>query len=246
MRIAIIAALAEELSAILDAARLEGPVLTAQLVGVEVHHGTLAGREVLIAQSGVGKVAAAATAAVLCERADAVVMVGTAGALGEGVKPGDVVVATELLQHDFDARPVWDRWVTPSIGLSRVPADQLLTAALAASASKVCAVHRPDLAELGLPAPSVHRGLIVSGDLFIASAAVSSRLKADLPDALAVELEGAAVAQICHQAGVPFAVARTISDGADDRTSLDFPTFLQAVAAPYAHDLVVGTLELLG
>lgn len=243
--IAIIAALAEELSAVLDAARAEGPVATETVVGVELHRGRLSGREVLIAQSGVGKVAAAATAAVLCQRADQVLMVGTAGALGAAVKPGDVVVATELLQHDFDARPVWERWVSPSVGVARVASDRLLSAALAAAASRVCARHRPDLADLGLATPSVHRGLIVSGDQFITSTAVSTALKADLPDALAVEMEGAAVAQVCRQAGIPFAVARTISDAADDWAALDFPTFLTKVAAPYAHDLVIETLGLL-
>lgn len=246
MTLAIIAAMDEELSAVLEAARGSSSVRPETVIGCELHHAVMAGHDVVIARSGVGKAAAAATAALLCERADAVLMVGTAGALGPAVKPGDVVVATELLQHDFDARPVWDRWVSPSTGLSRVPTDTLLTAALAAAASKVCAEHRPDLAALGLSSPTLHRGLIVSGDLFVTSTAVSQTLRDDLPDALAVEMESAAVAQVCHRAGVPFAVARTISDGADDDAALDFPTFLTRVAAPYAHDLAVGALQLLG
>ena len=68
---------------------------------------------------------------------------------------------------------------------------------------------------------------------------------ADLPDLLAVEMEGAALAQVCTTAGVPFALARTISDRADDEAHLDFPRFLDAVAAPYAHDLVLGLLAHL-
>lgn len=245
MTIAVIAALADELAAVLDAARAESTVTTETVAGCVLHRGQLAGRDVLIAQSGVGKVDAAATAALLCERAEAVLMVGTAGALGSAVKPGDVVVATELLQHDFDARPQWDRWVTPSTGLSRIPTDALLTAALAASATKACENHRANLADLGLHAPTVHRGLILSGDVFVGSAAASGQLRTDLPDALAVEMEGAALAQVCHRAGVPFAVARTISDAADDSAIVSFESFLKAIAAPYAHDIVVGALTLL-
>lgn len=242
--IAIIAAMQEELSALLDAARASGPVATETVAGRDLHRGRLAGREVLLAQSGVGKVAAAATAAVLTERAEAVIMVGTAGGLGQRVNPGDVVIATELLQHDFDARPVWERWVSPSIGRARIPSDPYLTAALAASAAEICARHRPDLADLGLPSPVVHRGLIISGDVFV-TAEASGTLRQDLPDALAVEMEGAAVAQVCYAARTPFAVARTISDRADHSAVLDFQTFLDRVAAPYAHDVVLAALRLL-
>ena len=110
----------------------------------------------------------------------------------------------------------------------------------------MCAEHRADLAELGLGRPSVHRGLVVSGDVFVATVEASALLRSDLPDALAVEMEGAAVAQVCHVAGVPFGLVRTISDRADSDAHLDFPVFLRAVAAPYAHDLVVAALPLMG
>jgi adenosylhomocysteine nucleosidase len=243
--IAIVAAMPQELATILDAARADGEVRTEVVAGRELHWATLAGREVVLALSGVGKVAAAATAAVLAERVEAMIMVGTAGGLGEAVNPGDVVVATELLQHDFDARPLWDRWVSPSIGLARVPANTALAEALTAAAERVCAQHRPDLARLGLGVPRVHRGLIISGDVFVATAEASAKLQAELPDALAVEMEGAALAQICYTAGVPFAVARTVSDRADHDAALDFPRFLAGVAAPYAHDLVIEALARL-
>lgn len=243
--IGIVAAMGEELAAILAAARAEGPVQVDQVAGIEVERGRLAGREVVLALSGIGKVAAATTAAVLCERVESVVMVGTAGGLRADVKPGDVVVATEALQHDFDARPLVPRWVVPSTGLDRVPTDPGLTAILLAAAEEVCAGHRADHAALGLGTPVVHRGLVVSGDVFVSTAADAAALRADLPDALAVEMEGAAVAQVCHRAGVPFGLVRTISDGADQHAALDFPRFLDAVAAPYAHDLVVAALRSL-
>jgi adenosylhomocysteine nucleosidase len=240
--IAIIAALPDELSAIEAAAATEGPLEERLVAGHRVRTGRLCGRDVMLALSGVGKVAAASAVTVLAERASAVVMVGTAGGLGVGVEPGDVVVAAELLQHDLDARPLWERWVVPSLGIARVPADPGLTGALAAAAEVVVGRHRPDLAELGLGRPHWHLGLVASGDAFVATAEESARLRADLPDALAVEMEGAALAQVCHAAGVPFAVARTISDRADHTALVDFPTFLTRVAAPYARDLVVTAL----
>lgn len=241
--IGIIAAMREELAAVGEALRAAGPVHTEWAAGVELEHGQLAGREVVLARSGIGKVAAATTAALLCERVEALVMVGTAGGLGADVRPGDVVVATAALQHDVDARPLWPRRVLPGLGLERIPTDPALTAVLFAAAERVCAGHRADLAVLGLGSPSVHQGLVVSGDVFVSTSEGSGRLRDELPDALAVEMEGAAVAQVCHVAGVPFGLVRTISDRADSDAHLDFPVFLRSVAAPYAHDLVVESLR---
>lgn len=240
--IAIVAALPDELAALVDAASAEGPLEVRRVAGREVRAGRLGGREVILALSGVGKVAAASTATLLVQQASAVVMVGTAGGIGAGVEPGDVVVASELLQHDLDARPLWDRWVVPSLGVARIAADPQLTGALAAAAEVVVAGHRPELARLGFGSPSWHLGLVVSGDVFVATPEGSASLRQELPDALAVEMEGAAIAQVCRTAGVPFAVARTISDRADHSALVDFPRFLEEVAAPYARDLVLTAL----
>ncbi|MFT4108403.1 5'-methylthioadenosine/adenosylhomocysteine nucleosidase [Propionicimonas sp.] len=240
--IAIVAALPDELAAIRTAAALEAPLSTRRVAGRDFHTGRLCGRDVVLALSGVGKVAAASTATLLAQQASAVIMVGTAGGLGASVGPGDVVVASELLQHDLDARPLWERWVVPSLELARIPADRALTAALAAAAEVVVGQHRPDLAALGLADPHWHLGLVASGDVFVATSELSDALRRDLPDVLAVEMEGAAIAQVCHTAGVPFAVARTISDRADADALIDFPKFLREVAAPYARDLVLTAL----
>ena len=86
--------------------------------------------------------------------------------------------------------------------------------------------------EFALHAPALHEGLIVSGDRFVATAAASAALRAELPDALAVEMEGAAVAQVCHDYGIPFAALRTISDRADDSAHVDFTRFIARVASP--------------
>jgi adenosylhomocysteine nucleosidase len=84
----------------------------------------------------------------------------------------------------------------------------------------------------------VHTGLILSGDQFINSASAQQALQTQWPTALAVEMEGAAVGQVCYEHGVPFAIARTISDRADDQANHDFPTFLETVAVPRANALL--------
>ena len=131
--IAIVAALEAELAAVLDAARASGEVTPHTVAGRRFLQGRLAGHDVLLALSGIGKVAAAATAAILAERADAVVMVGTAGGIGPGVRTGDVVVADALLQHDVDARPLFPRWEVEGT-VRFLPDEALASAALVLTA----------------------------------------------------------------------------------------------------------------
>jgi adenosylhomocysteine nucleosidase len=207
--------------------------------------GMLDGHPVVVVLSRIGKVAAAATAAALLSRfsARAIVFTGVAGALATGVAVGDVVVSTALLQHDVDASPLFPRWEIPLSGLSRFPADAALVESLVAGAKDALADPRALLGEqtlrsFGIVAPRVHAGLIVSGDRFVSTAAESRALCDALPDALAVEMEGAAVAQVCHEWGVPFAAIRTISDSADDAASVDFARFIAEVAPSYSTAIV--------
>jgi adenosylhomocysteine nucleosidase len=232
----------QELGALLDAMPDEQRVRTA---GREFWRGHLEGQAVVAVLSRIGKVAAATTATVLLERfgARAVVFTGVAGGLAPGVAVGDVVVATELLQHDLDASPIFPRYEVPMTGISRFGADVAMGDALAEAAREllrdpVALLGASAVQAFGLAAPSVHRGLIVSGDRFVATTAESAALRAGLPDALAVEMEGAAVAQVCHDYGVPFAAVRTISDRADDAAHVDFMRFIDAVAAHYSVEIV--------
>ena len=84
----------------------------------------------------------------------------------------------------------------------------------------------------------MHVGLIISGDQFVSSAAESQRLQTQLSDALAVEMEGAALAQVCHAYDVPLAVVRTLSDRADDAAHTDFSQFVKDVASHYSAAIV--------
>ncbi len=242
MTLAIVSAMREELSALragLDGDRAE------TVAGRQFVRGRLVGREVVLVLSGIGKVAAAATAALLIDRlgARALLFTGVAGGLGAGVRVGDVVVAQELLQHDLDASPLFPRWEVPLTGRSRFAAEPALSAALLAACDEVLAAPQPGLAALGLHTPRRHAGLVVSGDRFVSSAAESAALRSALPDALAVEMEGAAMAQVCADFGCPLAVLRTVSDRADDNAHVDFGRFVAEVAATYSRDIVLAALR---
>lgn len=243
--IGIISALSDEIVAIVEAASAEAPLQTRQVLGHSLHTGRLAGRDVVLAQCGVGKVAAAITATLMAQQVDALIMVGTAGGIGSQVHTGDVVVATELIQHDMDARPLFARWVLPSVGLSHIPTDPHLTEVMIEAATQVVSAPSAHLIDFGITDPQAHTGVVASGDVFMSTTEHSVQLRSDLPTVMAVEMEGAAVAQVCHTAGLPFAVVRTISDRADAEAALDFPKFLKAVAAPYAKDLVIQALPNL-
>ena len=260
-RIAIVSAMAEELQGL--KAHLSAAETVAH-AGRAFWRGRLGPHEVVLALSGIGKVAAATTAAVLLGGGfgvSRIVFTGVAGGLGSEVKVGDVVVADALVQHDMDASPLFPRYEVPLYGLSHFPADAemsdrlqavsvqvlqpLQTAdadALGTAGGSTSGLRREDLAAFGLAAPRVHRGLVLTGDRFVASAAESRRLREAFPAALAVEMEGAAVAQVCRDFGTPFAVLRVVSDRADDDAHLDFGRFIQDIANRYTVAMVLGLL----
>lgn len=238
---AILSALAEEQQGLLEL--LQRPQKTRH-AGRDFWQGELHGQPVVLALSKIGKVAAATTATALIERfgVSRVVFTGVAGGLGEGVQVGDVVVATDFLQHDLDASPLFPRYEVPFYGKARFGGDTALTALLYAAA---CAALAP--VEAGQPVrrfaqARVHQGLLASGDRFVSGSAESQALHAALAGAghavLAVEMEGAAVAQVCLDYGIPFAAMRTISDRADDSAHVDFPRFVEQVASHYAQAII--------
>jgi len=233
------AAMPEELAAIVDEVHAEEVVA---LGGRSYYRGSYAGEPVVAVVSRIGKVAAATTAAILLERFQprAVVMTGLAGAVDPMLAVGDIVIADRLVQHDLDARPLFPRYEVPLLGIAELFADRGLADRLAAAAGAFVAP--PELVALGVKTPQVWRGLVCSGDQFFASADAVAALRALLPDTLAVDMESAAVAQVCHEHGVPFAIARVISDTADHAAAIDFARFLKTACGPYARALVAGVL----
>ncbi len=246
-RIAIVSAMREELRALLPALDKRQQV---RFAGRDFHLGQMEGQPVVMVLSGIGKVAAATTAALLLHEIDVqrIVFTGAAGGLGTGVRVGDVVVARELLQHDMDASPLFPRYEVPLTGRSRFATDPDLSGSLAAAALH-CLNHATErigeahLADLGIDSPLLHQGLVISGDRFVATAAESDALRAALPDALAVEMEGAALAQVCADFERPFAVIRTVSDRADDGAHVDFKRFIAEVASVYTREIIATWLS---
>lgn len=238
--IGLIAAMPEELAAIIDATHADEIV---ELGGRRYHRGHYAGEPVVCVVSRIGKVAAATTTAILLERfaPRAVVMTGLAGAVAPDLAIGDIVIADRLVQHDLDARPLFPRHEIPLLGVTELVADSALSDRLEAAARAFVAP--PDVVALGIVHPRVHRGLVASGDQFFSSTAAVAELRERLPGTLAVEMEGAAVAQVCHEHGVPFAIARVISDTADHGAAVDFARFLATACGPYARAMVEGVLR---
>ncbi|KAF1028762.1 MAG: Aminodeoxyfutalosine nucleosidase [Burkholderia plantarii] len=237
----ILAALPDELGDLLAAMRDEGPVDTVTLGRRDYHVGTAYGVPCVVALARVGKVAAAATTTALIHRFDvrAVVFAGVAGGVAPGMAVGDVVVADALLQHDLDASPLFARHEVPLLGLTRFTTDAALSGALREACEGFIREHGEELnARFRLRGARVHGGLIVSGDRFVSSEREVVTLRDSVPDALAVEMEGAALAQVCYEYGVPCAVVRTLSDTADDHASTSFTNFLTEIAGTYSSGIL--------
>ena len=237
-RLALVSAMHEELAAVL--ARMPDEQKTV-VAGREFWIGHWHGHEVVAVLSRIGKVAAATTATTLIERFGVTRMVftGVAGGLAPHVNVGDVVVARAFVQHDMDASPLFPRHEVPLTGMTHFPSDVALSDALLAVAPLALAdlvqsLPPSDWLGLALDAATVHQGLVASGDRFVSTNAESAELQRRLPQALAVEMECAAMAQVCRDYGVPLAAIRTISDRADDAAHVDFPRFIQTIASRYS------------
>ena len=168
----------------------------------------------IIAVCGVGKVFAAmcAQAMILNYSPDAIINTGVAGALASELRVGDVAVAENVVQHDMDTSPIGDPvGLVSGINLVEIPADTGI-----ASALKKTAI------DLGMTCIS---GTIASGDQFIADKAKKSYIK-DTFSAIACEMEGAAIGQVCHVNGTPFGILRSISDNGDESAGMSYDKFI--------------------
>ena len=248
MRLGIISALEEEQHGLVDA--MQGA--TRLVHGMRTYSaGKIAGVDAVCVLSRIGKVAAATTAATLVEKFGVthILFTGVAGSADASVRVGDIVVAEALLQYDMDASPLFPKFEVPLTGLSHFGTDQYLSNVVACAANRfledgfTAVIDEAERRDFRLHKPRLHRGLIASGDQFISHAGHINTLAAALPGLLAVEMEGAAVAQVCFELGVPFAVIRTISDNANEDAAHDFMRFVKTVASRYAFHIVMRFCE---
>ncbi|MCM0606667.1 MAG: 5'-methylthioadenosine/adenosylhomocysteine nucleosidase [Xanthomonadaceae bacterium] len=212
----------------------------------DYHTGKLWGSEVVLVFSRWGKVAAAVTTTHLIShfKATEIIFTGVAGGVSPEMNIGDIVVGTGFYQHDMDARPIFKRHEIPLIGLTAFSSDGNVRDRLH-EASKdfldnefknvISESHRD---EFSLSSPKSLLGEIASGDQFFASSEKLQDLRERLPKVLCVEMEGAAVAQVCHEYQVPFAVVRTISDSANEHASINYQKFLSKVASQYSKGIL--------
>lgn len=226
---AVIGAMAEEV-ALLRAA-LRGPAAGGS-GPFEWLSGELSGTRVLLSECGVGKVnAAALTQALLAAGAARVVFTGVAGAVDPTLAVGDVVISVDAVQHDVDVSALgYEPGDVPGSGRVWTADEALRVAAVAAARD--------------LPGVRVVEGRVASGDRFVADPAAVASLRARL-GAACVEMEGAAVAQVCAAWGVPFVIVRSVSDTADHGAEVDFRAFT-GLAAARAEAVVRGLLKRLG
>lgn len=243
MTLGILSACSEENSLIRQALTETTPVQ--RVGGRDFHQGELDGMPVVVAFSQWGKVAAASTATLLIERFDVsgLIFTGVAGGLHSKLKLGDVVVASALAQHDMNASPLFPRHEIPLLGKTWFePSGAFTRTAISAAEAflKSPTDYRIRLQEDdGLFANTLngcnaYSGQVLSGDRFVHELADTEDLRARFPEALCVEMEGAAVAQVCEAFEISYAIIRTISDTADGDAPSDFAKFLNAVAASYS------------
>ncbi len=186
--------------------------------GIRFLRGLWMGQEVAVATCGIGKVFAAlcAQTMILKYQPAKIINCGVAGALNPAYCLLDVVLARDVLQHDMDTSPIGDPiGLISGINKVELPADEGLNEALLKAAQA-----------LGVPA---HSGRIASGDQFIADEEKKAFIRGAF-GADCCEMEGAAIGQVCYVNGVPFAVLRTLSDGAGSNASMDYPAFAAKAA----------------
>ncbi len=203
------------------------------------YRGDLFGQEVVAVFSRWGKVASATTATnmILEFGVDRIVFTGVAGAISSDLNVGDIVIAQRLYQHDMDARPLMRRFEIPLTGKTsyEIPLQNIETMTEAVhNFLKNDKDFRKILTDQGIIYPKFQIGDIASGDLFISSTAMKNSLLRNLPSVVCAEMEGAAVAQVCDDYGVPLVVVRVISDTADEEAPVSAIGFVNQHAGDYS------------
>lgn len=214
------------------------------------YKGSLYGQDVVAVFSRWGKVAAATTATnlILEFNVDRIVFTGVAGAISPELNVGDVVIGQRLYQHDMDARPLMRRFEIPLTGKTsyETPLQNVEIMAQAVhNFLKNSKDFRKLLAAQQILNPKMMIGDIASGDLFISSATMKNALIKNLPSVVCAEMEGAAVAQVCDDYGIPLIVVRVISDSADEEAHVSAIGFLERHASDYSLSILKEYIQII-
>ena len=208
MKIGIIAAMPQELKILVEALENGEKLLR---LGKVYYTGSIGRHEVVLVESGIGKVMSAMSVAVLSNdfKVEAIINTGSAGAVAPGMAVGDIVLADKLAYHDVDVTAFGYKY------------GQMAGQPLYFESSRYFV-----------------SGLITTGDSFIASEEKVAAIREHFPEVLAVEMEGAAIAQAAHAAGRPFMVIRAMSDTADHAANISFDEFIVEAGERSAQTLI--------
>ncbi|NOI78106.1 5'-methylthioadenosine/S-adenosylhomocysteine nucleosidase [Vibrio coralliilyticus] len=230
MKIGIIGAMEQEVSILKQAIKNCQEVSKA---GCTFFSGQLNGVDVVLLQSGIGKVAAAIGTTVLLDeyQPDVVINTGSAGGFDSTLNLGDVVISTEVRHHDADVTAFGYEMGQMAGQPAAFTADAKLMDVAEKALSQMEDKHAV-------------RGLICTGDTFVCTAERQAFIRQHFPSVIAVEMEASAIAQACHQFKVPFVVVRAISDVADKESPMSFEEFLP-LAAKSSSEMVFKMVELL-
>jgi len=206
--------------------------------GYTFYQGQLNGNDVIIVQSGIGKVAAALATAMLIDKfqPDYVVNTGSAGGFEQSLKVGDMVISSEVRYHDVDVTAF-------GYEIGQLPANP---AAYTPHPSLVEAAKTAILKLKDTDGNSIQTliGLITTGDTFMTKDDDIAKARANFPTMVAVEMEGAAIAHTCYQFNVPFVIIRSMSDIAGKESPTSFEAYLET-ASVNSSQLVMNMLDVL-
>ena len=229
MKIAVVSAMKEELNRIVSRINITNKT---RIANRTFYEGEFNGHQIVSVFSHWGKVASSMTTTILLTvfKVDKIVFTGVAGSVSPDLNIGDIVIGKNLYQHDMDSSPILPRYEIPVLKKSYIETPEEEIKKAFDSAKKMI--------DDNFPTQKVIIGDIASGDEFVSEASTRNRINRDLPSVVCVEMEGASVAQVCHDFGVPFVIIRTISDSANDNSHVDFPAFIKIIASVYSEKIM--------
>ncbi len=230
MKIAIIGAMEEEVVLLRD--KIENQTVDV-IAGCEYTSGLMNGVEVVLLRSGIGKVNAAMSTTILLDKytPDFVINTGSAGGSDESLNVGDIVISTEVRHHDVDVTAFdYEYGQVPQLPPAFLADEELIQVA--------------EKGAMELQDVQVVQGLIASGDTFVNELHVVENIRDKFKVVKAVEMEAAAIAQVCYQFSVPFVIIRSLSDIAGKESHISFDQYLEK-AALHSANLVMEMVALL-
>ncbi len=249
MKIGIISAMQEEIQALHSFIKDEKITKKGKR---EYYDGILFGQPIVLVFSRWGKVASATTTTQLINDfdVDEIIFTGVAGSVHGEINIGDIVIGKNLYQHDMDASPLLEKFEIPLLQKKYFETDVYKRSVLVQATKHFLVdindhISKDQLLHYYIKKPQIFIEDIASGDLFISTKEQIQTIKTDLPNVACVEMEGAAVAQVCYEYQIPFSIIRTISDKADDNAHIEFQKFAKDIASNYALGILRKYFELI-